>query len=110
VTQRFTRRVMPRLRRCHQHGQGVVGPWTSTCSAPAIAFTRMGNDDKQRLLTARQAAEYLGITSGELDLLIRAGQIPAVRAAGDWQLDRVDIDRWLHSLESQNRNGKSRAS
>jgi excisionase family DNA binding protein len=65
----------------------------------------MANDPNRRLLTVGQAAEYLGITLRELEMLIRAGRIRACRTGDHWRLDKTEIDAWLDALESRSRDG-----
>jgi excisionase family DNA binding protein len=51
------------------------------------------------VLTAQQAAEYLGISPRELYILLKAGRIPAFKVGTEWRFDRAAIDHWAEELE-----------
>jgi excisionase family DNA binding protein len=48
-----------------------------------------------RLLSVREAAEYLGRTQKALRHMVANGTIPAVREGSLVHLDRADLDRWI---------------
>ena len=56
-----------------------------------------------RLLRLRHAAEYLGRSPKALRAMIRRGELPVVKRADNghapWQVDRVDLDRWIEAAK-----------
>jgi excisionase family DNA binding protein len=66
--------------------------------ADAIAsrvVARLQQSQDSRLLSVREAAEYLGRTEKALRHMIANGIIPPVREGSRVQLDRSDLDRWI---------------
>ena len=59
----------------------------------------MADSQLPPVLTAQQAAEYLGISPRELYMLLKAGRIPAFKVGTEWRFDRAAIDRWVEALE-----------
>lgn len=50
-----------------------------------------------RLLTAEQAAEYIGRTEGAMRHLIHQRDIQVVREGRNVRIDRKDLDRWIEN-------------
>ena len=50
---------------------------------------------QSRLLTAKQAAEYLGRSEQAVRHLIFQRDIPVVRSGRCVRIDRLDLDRWI---------------
>jgi excisionase family DNA binding protein len=50
------------------------------------------------LLTATEAARYLGIGTTKLRELTNAGAIPSVKVDGSHRWRRTDLDAWVASL------------
>ena len=66
--------------------------------ADAIAnrvLARLQRSQDARLLSVREAAEYLGRTEKALRHMVANGTIPAVREGSRVHLDRADLDRWI---------------
>ena len=56
------------------------------------------------MLTTTDAAARLGLTPGRVRQLIRAGQLPAVKAGRDWLIEKTD----LKLVETRRRRGRPR--
>jgi excisionase family DNA binding protein len=52
-------------------------------------------DRDTRLMTVKQAAEYLGLSQKAVRHKIAEGTIPAVREGSRVRLDRGDLDHWI---------------
>ncbi len=48
-----------------------------------------------RLLTVKQAAEYVGRSEQAVQHLISGGKVPSVRSDRRVFIDRHDLDRWI---------------
>ena len=53
-----------------------------------------------RLLTAAQAAEYIGRSEQAVRHLIFQWDIPVVRTGRCVRIDRKDLDRWIENLKT----------
>jgi excisionase family DNA binding protein len=61
---------------------------------------------KQRLLRAKEAAQYLAISARKLWELVNRGIIPAVRLDGRMvRLDRADLDAFIEARRTTGRGG-----
>ena len=58
-----------------------------------------------RMLSAREAAEFLGLNDKKVHALARAGKIPAVRLTGKWLFPEATLREWL---EGRAREGVGR--
>lgn len=47
------------------------------------------------VLTVREAASYLRITTGALEKLAEDGEVPAVQIDGRWRFPKSSLDDWL---------------
>ncbi|MBX3111839.1 MAG: helix-turn-helix domain-containing protein [Fimbriimonadaceae bacterium] len=47
------------------------------------------------VLTMREAASYLRITTGALEKLAEDGEVPAVQIDGRWRFPKASLDDWL---------------
>lgn len=61
----------------------------------SVAHNGNGGGVPARLLTVRQAAEYLGRSEQAVQHLVSAGKVPTVRADRRVFVDRCDLDRWI---------------
>lgn len=48
-----------------------------------------------RMLSTREAAEFLGLNEKKIYSLARAGKIPAVRLTGKWLFPQATLEEWL---------------
>jgi excisionase family DNA binding protein len=69
-----------------------------------VAIVRAALDAKEpcapirpRLLTAKQAADYIGRSEQAVRHLIHQRDIPVVRNGRCVRLDRKDLDRWIEN-------------
>lgn len=53
------------------------------------------------LLTLREAANYLRIGPGSLELLAAQGSIPAFQVDGKWRFAKQGIDEWLQTQHNR---------
>lgn len=53
-----------------------------------------------RLMTVRQAAQYLGRTEKGTYHLVASGALPSVRSDARLMLDRQDLDKWIEANKS----------
>jgi excisionase family DNA binding protein len=54
-----------------------------------------------RLLTLKQAAEYLGVSAWTVRRLVWRGDLPHVPIGRLVQLDRVDLDHWIEEKKAR---------
>jgi len=47
------------------------------------------------LLTAKQLAEYLQLSSRSIYRLLERGEVPATKIGGQWRFRKVDVDQWI---------------
>lgn len=50
-----------------------------------------------RLMTAREAADYLHMSFQNVYRLAQRGRVPALKVGGQWRFKRELLDEWLHS-------------
>src|SRR5437764_7510005 len=53
--------------------------------------------EKMRLLTTSEAADYLRLKERKLYELVANGAIPCTKVTGRWLFPRAELDRWLES-------------
>ena len=54
----------------------------------------------EAFLTTEEVLSYLKITPRTMYLLIRSGELPAVRIGRQWRFRRADLDQWLERQRS----------
>jgi excisionase family DNA binding protein len=69
---------------------------------------------EKRLISLKEAADYLGVSSSTLYRLLKRGLITAFKIGSDWQFEYAKLDEWIEaqppgSVQSETR-GKRRAS
>jgi PTS system nitrogen regulatory IIA component len=47
------------------------------------------------LLTAKQLAEYLQLSSRSIYRLLERGEVPATKIGGQWRFRKADVDQWI---------------
>lgn len=47
-----------------------------------------------RILTVKEAADYLKVSPQTMYRLLQRRQIPGFRVGSDWRIDREVLDRW----------------
>jgi len=47
------------------------------------------------LLTAKQLAEYLQLSSRSIYRLLERGDVPATKIGGQWRFRKADVDQWI---------------
>ena len=57
-------------------------------------------NEKQRLLTVEEVAEYLQLDKHTIYRMARRGEIPAIKIAGKWRFKKEKIDEWLLNMEN----------
>ena len=62
-------------------------------------------DPTPAVMTVEDLAAYLQVGPKSLYKLATAGEIPAVKVAGQWRFYRPTIDAWLKTLSLQNYAG-----
>ena len=50
---------------------------------------------EKRLLTIKEASEYLGITENALYCMVYRRQIPFVKIGKRLRFDKIDLDKWI---------------
>jgi excisionase family DNA binding protein len=66
--------------------------------ADAIAVrvaARLNKSEEPRLMSVKQAAEYIGRSPKAVRHMIDSGKVPVVREGTRVHLDRVDLDHWV---------------
>lgn len=65
-------------------------------------------DGHHSVLTMREAATHLRLTSSTLERLAESGEIPAMRIDGRWRFPKIALDEWLlaqtYKHERENRD------
>lgn len=64
-------------------------------------MTRDGNDIEDRLLTAAEAARYLGYAEGTVRNKAAAGEIPTVKLGTALRFRRSELDAWITGQDAQ---------
>ena len=59
------------------------------------------NTLKKRLLTVKEAGEYLGRSIWSVRELIWAGSLPIVRVGKRIHLDIIDLDKWIEQHKTR---------
>ena len=65
----------------------------------------MTTDPTPVVMTAEDLAAFLQVGAKSLYKLAQAGEIPAVKVAGQWRFHRPTIEAWLKALSLQNYTG-----
>ena len=60
----------------------------------------MQDDEKDRILTAEEAAEYLKMALSTLYRYMRTGQVPCFKVGNQWRLKRSVLDQWMERLST----------
>lgn len=60
-----------------------------------------GSNDDERLLTAREAARYLGLAEGTVRNKVSAGDIPYVKVGTALRFRRSALDAWVEEHSPQ---------
>lgn len=61
-------------------------------------YTVGATDPFPRVMTVEEVAAYLQISLRSVYNLAAAGEIPAVKIAGQWRFYRPELERWLSRL------------
>ncbi len=64
-------------------------------------MTQPGNDIEDRLLTAAEAARYLGYAEGTIRNKAAAGEIPTVKLGTALRFRRSELDAWIAEQDAQ---------
>ena len=66
-------------------------------------FKKMDSSQKLRLLTLKEAAEYLRMHKGSLYRLLESGKIdiPAIKLGGKWLFNLDSLNQYLMTKEQQ---------
>lgn len=54
-------------------------------------------DREDRLMTAKEVAQYLRLDEHTVYRMARRGEIPAYKVAGKWRFRRGALEQWLES-------------
>jgi len=60
----------------------------------------MQDDEKDRILTAEEAAEYLKMALSTLYRYMRTGQVPCFKVGNQWRFKRSVLDQWMERLST----------
>jgi len=60
----------------------------------------MQDDEKDRILTAEEAAEYLKMALSTLYRYMRTGQVPCFKVGNQWRLKSSVLDQWMERLST----------
>jgi len=66
-----------------------------------LPMTKAKNSNGGRLLTLKQAAVYLGVSTWTARRLVWNGSLPHVPIGRLVQLDRADLDAWIESKKTR---------
>lgn len=70
-------------------------------------MTEGGNGMDDRLLTAGEAATYLGYKEGTVRNKAAAGEIPKVKLGTALRFRRSELDRWIAERDAQAKRDKA---
>ena len=59
---------------------------------------------EKEIMTVKQIAQYLQMDEHTIYRLARAGQIPAIKIAGQWRFKKEVIDKWINEKSIGNLN------
>jgi excisionase family DNA binding protein len=57
----------------------------------------INNDTEDRILTFKEAEEYLKIPRSTLYKLLQEGRVPARKVGRHWRFIKIELDEWLRS-------------
>lgn len=60
----------------------------------------MQDDEKDRVLTAEEAAEYLRMALSTLYRYMRKGQVPCFKVGNQWRFKRSVLDEWMERMST----------
>jgi HSP20 family protein len=60
----------------------------------------MQDDEKDQILTAEEAAEYLKMALSTLYRYMRTGQVPCFKVGNQWRFKRSVLDQWMERLST----------
>jgi HSP20 family protein len=60
----------------------------------------MQDDEKDRILTAEEAAEYLKMALSTLYRYMRTGKVPCFKVGNQWRFKRSVLDQWMERLST----------
>jgi HSP20 family protein len=58
----------------------------------------MQDDEKDRILTAEEAAEYLRMALSTLYRFMRKGQVPCFKLGNQWRFKKSVLDQWMEQM------------
>ncbi|MBI2193344.1 MAG: helix-turn-helix domain-containing protein [Planctomycetes bacterium] len=61
-----------------------------------------------QLMTVRQMAEFLQVSTDKVYEMTQRGEIPAIKIGQQWRFNRDDIEKWLKSCSRGQASVKSR--
>jgi excisionase family DNA binding protein len=64
---------------------------------PKLSTNQKSNNNLRRLLSTRQAGEYLGVSSRTIRSRIYSGDLPVLRCFKSFRLDKADLDAYIAS-------------
>jgi HSP20 family protein len=67
----------------------------------------MQDDEKDRILTAEEAAEYLKMALSTLYRYMRTGQVPCFKVGNQWRFKRSVLDQWIERLSTLDVNSNA---
>jgi HSP20 family protein len=60
----------------------------------------MQDDEKDQILTAEEAAEYLRMALSTLYRYMRTGQVPCFKVGNQWRFKKTVLDQWMERLST----------
>ena len=81
-----------------QASAGTDRPTNLTLAEGSISELR-----RQRLLSVRAAAAYLGVSRATVERLVYRGELPIVKVAGSTRYDVEDLDDYIEINRCRNR-------
>jgi excisionase family DNA binding protein len=66
-------------------------------------------EDKRKLLTLREVADYLRLNPQTVYRLAQQGKLPASKVGGTWRFDRDRVDEWIARREERSTGAPERA-
>jgi len=54
------------------------------------------HSNRQRLLTSRDVADWIGVSARTVCLWAELGELPALRVGRQWRFRATELEAWLH--------------
>ena len=78
----------------------VMGKGKEAALDTLAAFGEMRNDERDEVLTAEEAAEYLKMALSTLYRFMRSGDVPCFKLGNQWRFKKSILDEWMEKMST----------